>query len=192
MLDFHIVSCSCHGQMIWVRALGVVGDAGTQVSRCDPLAAPTHSHNWLPRQTANQDLGNTQSAPGLELTQASAYNSNPSQSTLIGPTPINAAVAIHPDGLPPIIPPAVHCGVCGAIEVPQRIYRSTPLSPDSTYENGEAIIFSRGECGVPIVDASEGRLSDLLGGDDLMFADTAVSTFSVRIEVRMFAIRGML
>lgn len=37
MLDFHLVSCSCHGQMIWVRALGVAGDADTQVSRNDTL-----------------------------------------------------------------------------------------------------------------------------------------------------------
>jgi hypothetical protein len=87
--------------------------------------------------------------------------------------------------LAPIAYPSVHCGVCGAAEVPQRHYRSAPLSPDLTYENGEVIIFSKnGDCGVPIVDAADYRLSDLLGGDDSIFANTAVSTFSVRIEVR--------
>ena len=86
--------------------------------------------------------------------------------------------------LPPIIPPTVHCAVCGAIEVPQRLYRSAVLSSDPTYDNGEIIVFSQGGCGVPIVDASNGRLAELLGGDDLVFADTTVSTFSVRIEVR--------
>lgn len=85
----------------------------------------------------------------------------------------------------PVVSPTVHCGVCGTIEVPQRPYRSAPLSSDPTHDNGDVIGFSQdGRCGVPIVNASEGRLSDLLGGDDLMFADTSVSTFSVRIEVR--------
>ena len=90
------------------------------------------------------------------------------------------------------MPPAVHCGLCGTIEVPQRQYRSAPLSPDPAYENGGVIVFSKGGgCGVPIVDASEYRLADLLGGDDLMFADTTVSTFSVRLEVRMSVVIGM-
>lgn len=93
-------------------------------------------------------------------------------------------MAINPN-LPQAVPPAVHCGVCGAIEVPQRLYRSAPLTPNLTHESGEVIFFSQGGCGIPIVDASEGRLSDLLGGDDLMFSGTTVTTFSVRIEVRI-------
>lgn len=32
MPDFHIVPCSCHGQMIWVRAMGALGDPNNQVS----------------------------------------------------------------------------------------------------------------------------------------------------------------
>ena len=186
MLDFHIVSCSCHGQMILVRALGVVGDAGTQVSGRDPLAFSTNSHETLPGQTASQAFGNTEPALGFEPTQVSARGSNPPQPSLIDPAPTptsGVAVAIHPN-LPPIIPPAVHCGVCGAIEVPQRPYRSALLFSDPTYENEEVIVFSQGRCGVSIVDAFEGRISGLFGGDDLMFADTAVSTFSIRIEVR--------
>lgn len=129
----------------------------------------------LPWQTANGAFGNA--APAL------GYSFNVPHSSLISPTP-TGAVLTHP-GLQPIIPPAVHCGVCGAIEVPQRPYRSAPLSSDPSHENGEVIVFSQGGCGVTIVDASEGRLSDLLGGDDLMFIDTTVSTFSIRIEVRI-------
>lgn len=90
---------------------------------------------------------------------------------------------------PGVYYPAVHCGVCGvcgAAEIPQRHYRSAPLSPDPTYENGEVITFSGGgDCGVNIVDAAEYRLSNLFGGDDLMFVNATVSTFSVRIEVRI-------
>ena len=44
MPDFHLVSCSCHGQMIWVRSLGVVGDADTQVSRHDTFVVLTRGH----------------------------------------------------------------------------------------------------------------------------------------------------
>jgi hypothetical protein len=36
---------------------------------------------------------------------------------------------------------------------------------------------------VLLVDAVQNRLSGLVGGDDLMFVDTLVSTFSLRIEV---------
>lgn len=110
---------------------------------------------------------------------------------MIDPTSIGGAAATRPV-LAPITFPAVHCQACGAIEVPQRQYRSAPLSPDPTYENGEVMVFSNGGgCGVPIIDASEYRLPDLLGADDLMFADTTVSTFSVRIEVRVYAVSAI-
>ena len=136
-------------------------------------AVPTNSYGTLPRQTANDGFGNTGPIPGFQPTQASASGPNPPQPS-----------AAHPTILAPIIPPAVHCGTCRAIEVPQRLYRSAPLSSDPTYENGEVIVFSQSGCGVSIVDASEGRVSDLFRGDDPMFVDTTVSTFSVRIEVR--------
>lgn len=164
--------------MIWVRALGVVGDTGTQVSERGPLIAPADSHETL--QTTNGDFGNAEPTLG--------YNPHLPQSSLIGSTLTSGAVLTHPglgSRLPPVIPPTVHCGVCGAIEVPQRPYRSAQLSTDPAYDNGEVIGFSQGGCGVSISDASDGRLSDLLGGEDLMFVDTNVSTFSVRIEVRI-------
>ncbi|KAF9777448.1 hypothetical protein BJ322DRAFT_1056084 [Thelephora terrestris] len=101
---------------------------------------------------------------------------------MIDPTSIGGALASRLTPTP-VAFPAVHCGNCGAVEVPQRQYRSAPLAPDPTYDTGDVIVFSKaGGCGVPIVDAAEYRLSDLLGGDDLMFVNTTVSTFSVRIE----------
>lgn len=109
---------------------------------------------------------------------------------MIGPTSIGG-ILTRPI-VTPIIPPAVHCGLCGAVEVPQRQYRSAPLTPDPAYENGGVIVFSKGGgCGVPIVEAADYRLADLLGGDDLMFADTTVSTFSVRLEVRMSVVSAV-
>lgn len=185
MPDFHIVPCSCHGQMIWVRAMGVFGHPNTQVSQVAPSALPQRVTN-LPLQMADRVLENPGSIVGFDPTQPPTNTSILPQS-MIDPTLIGGAAAIRPTVTIPITFPAVHCGVCGAIEVPQRQYRSAPLSPDPTYENGENIIFSKGGgCGVPVVDAAEYRLSDLLGGDDLVFADTAVSTFSVRIEVREY------
>ena len=127
---------------------------------------------------------------GLEATRVLRSNPGLSQ-PLTDPTSITSA-AVTRSVLAPIPPTGVHCGICRTIEVPQRHYRSAPLSPDPAYENGEIITFSKGGgCGVPIIDASEYRLSDLSGGDDLMFANTTVSTFSVRIEVRAFAVSMM-
>jgi hypothetical protein len=39
MPEYHIVRCSCHGQMIWVSAIGVFGDANTQVSGVVPFVS---------------------------------------------------------------------------------------------------------------------------------------------------------
>ena len=177
MLDFHLVPCSCHGQMIWVRAIGVVGDANTQVSGRVPFNILPQPVTNLPLQPADRTLENGGSTVGLDPTGLTTNIANLALQPVIDPT------------VTPVVFPAVHCGVCGAIEVPQRQYRSAPISPDPTYDNGEVIVFSKGGgCGVPIVDAAEYRMPDLLGGDDPMFVDIAVSTFSVRIEVRASAV----
>lgn len=57
------------------------------------------------------------------------------------------------------------------------------LSSDLCLHNGETLYFSKGGCGLPVLDAVRNRLSGLEGGDDLVFTDAAVSTFSLRIEV---------
>ena len=67
--------------------------------------------------------------------------------------------------------------------MPQRSYQPVQLSPGLFHRTGETLSFSKGGCGVRVVDAVRNRLSGLVGGDDLMFMDTAVSTFSLRIEV---------
>lgn len=175
--------------MIWVRAIGVFGHASIQVGEI-VLFVPRHAVTNLPLQTPNGNLENVSggSIAGSDQIRLPTIIPNPPQ-PIIGPTPIGGATTTHPATVMPITFPAIHCGACGAIEVPQRQYRSAPLSPDPTYDRGEFIAFSKGGgCGVPIVEASEYQLSDLLGGEDLMFVDTAVSTFSVRIEVRMFAV----
>lgn len=144
----------------------------------------------MPPQILDGAFQDARPIVGSEPMQGSAGGPNPPR-PLIDPTSIGGALAARLT-LAPITFPAVHCGVCGAIEVPQRQYRSAPLAPDPTYESGEVIGFSKGGgCGVPIVDAAEYRLSDLLGGDDLMFVNTTVSTFSVRIEVRASAGSGV-
>ena len=68
--------------------------------------------------------------------------------------------------------------------MPQRPYQPIQSSPDPGHWNGETLSFSKGGCGIRVLDAAENRLSGLVGGDDFMFVDTAVSTFSLRIEVR--------
>jgi len=68
--------------------------------------------------------------------------------------------------------------------VPQRLYQSVQTSPNLDHRSdGETLGFSKGGCGVRVIDAIENRLSGLVGGDDLMFVRAAVSTFSLRIEV---------
>lgn len=152
----------CHGKMIWVRAVDVSADANAQMS--------------------NLAFENVGPNGGLGATRVARTRSPGSSQPSIDPTSITSVAVTRPT-LAPIPPTGVHCGICRAIEVPQRHYRSAPLSPDPVYENGEIVNFSKGGgCGVPIIDASEYRLSDLVRGDDLMFANTTVSTFSVRIE----------
>lgn len=73
------------------------------------------------------------------------------------------------------------CGLCGGLKVPQRLYVPIQMSPDQ--RNGETFTFSKGGCGIRLIDAAQNRLSGLVGGDDLMFVDVSVSTFSLRIEV---------
>lgn len=67
--------------------------------------------------------------------------------------------------------------------MPQRSYQPIQLSPGLVHRRGETLSFSKGGCGVRVVDAVRNRLSGLVGGDDLMFMDAVVSTFSLRIEV---------
>lgn len=75
------------------------------------------------------------------------------------------------------------CRLCGGLEVPQRPYQPIQLSSDLCHHSGETLYFSKGGCGLPVLDAVQNRLSGLEGGDDLVFTDAAVSTFSLRIEV---------
>jgi hypothetical protein len=67
--------------------------------------------------------------------------------------------------------------------VPQRPYQPIQLSSDICLHNGETLYFSKGGCGLPVLDAVKNRLSGLEGGDNLVFTDATVSTFSLRIEV---------
>ena len=67
--------------------------------------------------------------------------------------------------------------------MPQRAYKPIQLSPDLCLRSGETIYLSKGGCGIRVIDAVGNRLSGLVGGDDLMFVNTTVSTFSLRIEV---------
>lgn len=81
------------------------------------------------------------------------------------------------------LPVRCGCGLCGGPEVPQRPYIPVQTSPDLSQPNGETLSFSKGGCGVPLIDAVKNRLSGLVGGDDLMFVEAPVTTFSLRIEV---------
>ena len=65
--------------------------------------------------------------------------------------------------------------------MPQRAYGPVQLLP--YIRSGETLCFSKGGCGIRVIDAANNRLSGLVGGDDLMFMNTTVSTFSLRIEV---------
>ena len=155
-----------------------------------PRFVAINSHETFRLQITGRTLENGEPIVRSGSARLPASSPNPLRS-LSDQTSIGVAVPTHTT-LAPITSPAVHCGTCGAIQVPQRQYRSAPLSPDPTYEHGEVILFSKGGgCGVPVNDAAEYRLSDLFGGDDIIFADTAVTTFSVRIEVRTFAVRAI-
>ena len=83
----------------------------------------------------------------------------------------------------PALPPRCSCGLCEGLRVPQRPYIPAQMSPDLDQQNGETLTFSKGGCGICLVDAVQNRLSSLVGGDDLVFVDSPVSTFSLRIEV---------
>jgi len=87
------------------------------------------------------------------------------------------------------LPPECDCGLCGGLEVPQRPYNPAHLPPDLCHRDREILSFSKGGCGIRVVDAVSNRLSGLVGGDDLVFVNTAVSTFSLRIEVRILYVR---
>ena len=67
--------------------------------------------------------------------------------------------------------------------MPQRPYKPVQLSADLCLRNGETVCFSKGGCGIRVIDAVNSNLNGLVGGNDLIFANTAVSTFSLRIEV---------
>ena len=67
--------------------------------------------------------------------------------------------------------------------MPQRPYNPVHPSSGFCHLDGETLSFSKGGCGIHVIDAINNRLSGLLGGDDLVFVNTAVSTFSLRIEV---------
>lgn len=88
---------------------------------------------------------------------------------------------VHTPGPP--LPLGCPCGLCGGPEVPQRPYIPAQMSPSLGQRNGETLNFSKGGCGVLLVDALRNRLSGLIGGDDLMFVDAPVATFSLRIQV---------
>lgn len=75
------------------------------------------------------------------------------------------------------------CGLCNGLEVPQRAYVPVQLGSDAYQRDRETLSFSKGGCGVRLVDAVTNRLSGLVEGDDLMFPEAIVSTFSLRIEV---------
>ena len=94
---------------------------------------------------------------------------------------LSTSQPIHPPG--PRLPLECSCGLCGGLEVPQRAYKPIQLSPDLCLPSGETLCFSKGECGIRVIDAVKNRLSGLVGGDDLMFMNATVSTFSLRIEV---------
>lgn len=93
--------------------------------------------------------------------------------------------SIHPPGSR--LPLKCGCGLCGGLEVPQRAYGPVQLLP--YIQSGETLCFSKGGCGIRVIDAAKNRLSGLVGGDDLMFMNTTVSTFSLRIEVCSFRFR---
>ena len=97
------------------------------------------------------------------------------------PDMMSTSDSAHTPGLP--LPPQCNCGLCGGLNVPQRPYIPIQMSPDLGQRNGETLAFSKGGCGIRLVDAVQNRLSGLVGGDDLMFVDAPVSTFSLRIEV---------
>lgn len=67
--------------------------------------------------------------------------------------------------------------------MPQRAYKPIQLPPDLCLQSGETLCFSKGGCGIRVIDTVKNCLSGLVGGDDLMFINTTVSTFSLRIEV---------
>jgi len=187
MPDLHVVQCSCHGQMIWVRAVDIFTDTGDQVSGRGPLSSPPTAVKTHPQQIVCPTF-DFENVLGLVTTPAYTNSPSPHQS-LIDRSPSSGAVTTHPSLMPTT--PTAHCGVCGAIDVPQRPYRSVLSSPDQTYKKREVIMFSRGGCGVPIADAAENRLSGLLGGNELVFVGATVSTFSIRIEVRTLSSMGL-
>lgn len=97
------------------------------------------------------------------------------------PDVTSTSYSTHTLGIP--LPLRCGCGLCGGLKVPQRPYIPVQTSPDLSQLNGETLTFSKGGCGIHLVDAVKNRLSGLEGGDDLMFVDAPVSTFSLRIEV---------
>jgi hypothetical protein len=88
---------------------------------------------------------------------------------------------IPPPGPP--LTPHCGCGLCGGLAVPQRPYVLAQVPPNLFQQNPETLNFSKGGCGVRVVDAMANRLSGLVGGDDLMFSDASVTTYSLRVEV---------
>jgi len=162
MSSLHLFQCVCHGYTFWGNV-----------------------------QEDSQSIDNLQAGTGI-VNIEHVYESGDRQVSVgFSNVPYSPQVFGTPDGIPtshstrapgPLPPLGCGCGLCGGLEVPQRPYIPVQMSPDLSQRNGEIFTFSKGGCGIRLVDAVQNRLSGLVGGDDLVFVSAPVSTFSLRIE----------
>ena len=181
MFSLHLWRCACHGEMH-------LRSAHEQLESIDnllvnvPSFPMAHVKNVAYRQTdATADdfehvYESMERGPSLEL-QNVPYS--PQASSTMG---VMAISHITPPPGPPLTP-RCFCGLCGGPIVPQRPYALAQVPPNIFQQNPETLSFSKGGCGVRVVDAVANRLSGLVGGDDLMFFDATVTTYSLRVEV---------
>lgn len=179
----HFLTCICHGYTF----LGHVREESQSVENLQVSIPPLLTPMTLTRYVAFRQAG-------LGIVDLEPIYDSDNQQAPVGPSdlPYVPQVFGTPDvisayrsahALGPPLPPRCGCGLCGGLKVPQRPYTPVQMSPDLSQRSRETLTFSKGGCGIRLVEAAQNRLSGLVRGDDLVFVDAPVSTFSLRIEV---------
>lgn len=182
----HLFQCLCHGYTFYGRIRGESQDIDDlQVKQDSFLTRMAYVERATFRQAGTGVFDLERLYESGDQRVSAGFPNAPYSPGVPGTPGVIPRPYLHPASSPPLSL-LCGCGLCGGLEVPQRPYIPVQMSPDLSQRNGETLTFSKGGCGVLVTDAMKNRLSGLIGGDDLMFSDAPVSTFSLRIEVRDF------